>query len=76
MAGEQRRLDIYGDSITAGNQINPVTCQPDWAGTYGRLLCEDFGANCTCAAISGKASPYVVPLLFLFGRTFDLFVPH
>jgi hypothetical protein len=50
----QRRFDIYGDSITAGNQINPDTCQPDWAGTYGRLLCEDFGANCTCAAISGK----------------------
>jgi len=22
--------------------------------TYGKLICEDFGANCTCAAISGK----------------------
>lgn len=54
VAGAQRRFDIYGDSITAGNQINPATCQPDWAGTYGKLLCEDFGANCTCAAISGK----------------------
>jgi hypothetical protein len=51
---DQRRLDIYGDSITAGNQIDPVTCRPDWAGTYGRLLCDAFGANCTCAAISGK----------------------
>jgi hypothetical protein len=50
----QRRFDIYGDSITAGNQINSDTCQPDWAGTYGKLLCEDFSANCTCAAISGK----------------------
>ena len=31
VAGAQRRFDIYGDSITAGNQINPATCQPDWA---------------------------------------------
>lgn len=29
----QRRLDIYGDSITAGNQINATTCAPDWSGT-------------------------------------------
>jgi len=50
----KRRLDIYGDSITAGNQINATTCAPDWSGTYGRLLCDDFGANCTVAAISGK----------------------
>ena len=40
--GAQRRFDIYGDSITAGNQIDPVTCQPDWAGTYGRILCDAF----------------------------------
>jgi hypothetical protein len=51
---QQRRIDIYGDSITAGNQINPATCDHDWSGTYGKLLCEDFGANCTCQAISGK----------------------
>lgn len=51
---QQRRIDIYGDSITAGNQINPETCDHDWSGTYGKLLCEDFGANCTCQAISGK----------------------
>ena len=54
IAPTQRRLDIYGDSITAGNQIDPESCQPDYAGTYGRLLCDDFAANCTCAAISGK----------------------
>lgn len=54
IAPTQRRLDIYGDSITAGNQIDPKTCQPDWAGTYGRILCDAFDANCTCAAISGK----------------------
>jgi hypothetical protein len=51
---QQRRIDIYGDSITAGNAINPETCDHDWSGTYGKLLCEDFGANCTCQAISGK----------------------
>ena len=34
---QQRRIDIYGDSITAGNQINPETCDHDWSGTYGRL---------------------------------------
>jgi hypothetical protein len=50
----QRRIDIYGDSITAGNQINATSCAPDWSGTYGRILCESFHANCTCAAISGK----------------------
>ena len=46
IAPTQRRLDIYGDSITAGNQIDPKTCQPDWAGTYGRILCDAFDANC------------------------------
>ena len=51
---QQRRIDIYGDSITAGNQINPDTCDHDWSGTYGKLLCQGFGANCTCQAISGK----------------------
>ena len=50
----QRRIDIYGDSITAGNAIDPETCDHDWSGSYGKLLCEDFGANCTCQAISGK----------------------
>ena len=54
LSKQQRRIDIYGDSITAGNQINPETCDHDWSGTYGKLLCEDFGANCTCQAISGK----------------------
>lgn len=24
------------------------------SGTYGRLLCDDLGANCTVSAISGK----------------------
>lgn len=40
--------------ITAGNQIDKATCKPDHQGTYGAKLCEDFGANCTTTAISGK----------------------
>lgn len=50
----QRRLQIIGDSITAGNQINKQDCKPDHSGTYGALLCEHFKANCTTLAISGK----------------------
>jgi hypothetical protein len=49
-----RRLQIIGDSITAGNQIDPVTCEADHSGTYGRQLCVSFGANCSTQAISGK----------------------
>lgn len=48
-----RRLQVVGDSITAGNQINNVTCQPDHSGTYEAYLCSHFGANCSTQAISG-----------------------
>lgn len=54
LPANQRRLDIYGDSITAGDSIDPVNCGPDWAGSYGRILCDHFKANCSCAAIAGK----------------------
>jgi len=55
-AQRQRRLQIIGDSITAGNQISNECscCKPDHSGTYGALLCEYFDANCTTLAISGK----------------------
>ena len=49
-----RRLKIIGDSITAGNQIDKASCQPDHWGTYGAKLCRYFDANCTTLAISGK----------------------
>merc|ERR1719336_885760 len=52
-AQRQRRLQIIGDSISAGNQVN-ADCSPDHSGTYGALICEHFGANCTTTAISGK----------------------
>jgi len=34
----QRRLDIYGDSITAGNQIDAITCDPDWSGPVDSIF--------------------------------------
>ena len=49
-----RRLQIIGDSITAGNQIDPVTCAADHIGTYGARLCQKFDADCQTLAISGK----------------------
>ena len=49
-----RRLQIIGDSITAGNQIDPVTCADDHFGSYGSILCASFGADCQTLAISGK----------------------
>ena len=53
-APSTRRLQIIGDSITAGNQIDHVTCAPDHYGTYGAKLCERFDASCQTLAISGK----------------------
>jgi lysophospholipase L1-like esterase len=47
-----RRLQIIGDSVTAGNQI--AGNLPDHSGTFGAKLCEYFEANCTTLAISGK----------------------
>jgi hypothetical protein len=48
-----RKMLVFGDSITAGNQIDKATCAPDHSGTYGAKLCEAFSANCTTTAISG-----------------------
>jgi hypothetical protein len=48
-----RSLLFIGDSITAGNQIDPNTCADDNWGTYGAKLCRAFDADCTTAAISG-----------------------
>lgn len=53
-APRTRRLQIIGDSITAGNQIDKATCEPDHHGTYGAKLCERFEASCQTLAISGK----------------------
>jgi len=70
-----RRLQIIGDSITAGNQINPDTCSDDNLGTYGERLCSHFDADCQTLAISGKGL-YVnccdtdVTMTTLFQRTF------
>ena len=49
-----RRLAIVGDSITAGNQIDPATCAADHLGTYGARLCQRYNADCQTLAISGK----------------------
>ena len=60
-----RRIDIIGDSITAGSQFDndhpsrPVVCN-DWIVTnsvwsnWHSYLCRAFGANCTVIAWSGK----------------------
>lgn len=50
----KRSLLFIGDSITAGNQIDEVTCEDDHWGSYGAQLCRYFNANCTTSAISGK----------------------
>jgi len=69
-----RRLQIIGDSITAGNQIDPATCADDHLGTYGARLCQLFDADCQTLAISGKGL-YVnccdkdVTMTELFART-------
>lgn len=49
-----RRLTIIGDSITAGNQIDNVTCAADHLGTYGARVCQAFDADCQTLAVSGK----------------------
>eukprot|EP00928_Gymnodinium_smaydae_P081169 TRINITY_DN64731_c0_g1_i1.p1 TRINITY_DN64731_c0_g1~~TRINITY_DN64731_c0_g1_i1.p1 ORF type:complete len:403 (-),score=59.18 TRINITY_DN64731_c0_g1_i1:108-1316(-) len=50
----ERRLLVVGDSMSAGNQIDPIGCNPDQSGTYATKLCRHFDANCTTLAISGK----------------------
>lgn len=52
-APRTRSLFFIGDSITAGNQIDPGTCTDDNWGSYGAKLCRRFDADCTTAAISG-----------------------
>ena len=49
-----RRLQIIGDSITAGDSIDPVTCASDHLGSYGARLCQHFDADCQTQAIGGK----------------------
>jgi hypothetical protein len=59
-----RRIDIVGDSITAGSQYDPEHALPvvcnDWLVTnsvtynWESYLCRQFGANCTTIAWSGK----------------------
>ena len=49
-----RRLQIIGDSITAGNQIDPDSCADDHLGTYGARACQHYDAECQTLAISGK----------------------
>lgn len=53
-ARPQRRLQIIGDSITAGNQIDPESCADDHLGTYGARLCQHYDADCQTLAVSGK----------------------
>lgn len=59
-----RRIDVVGDSITAGSQYDPehptpVICN-DWLVTnsvtynWESYLCRQFRANCTTIAWSGK----------------------
>lgn len=50
----QRRLQIIGDSITAGDAIDPVTCANDHLGSYGARLCQHFAVDCQTLAIGGK----------------------
>ncbi len=54
----ERRILILGDSITAGNAIYRPLCAnasgDDLSASYGALLCDDFGANCTTLAVSSK----------------------
>lgn len=52
-APRARSLFFIGDSVTAGNQIDPSTCVDDNWGTYGAKLCRRFDADCMTAAISG-----------------------
>jgi len=58
-----RRLVIIGDSITAACALvafPPAPCsdttgwQSDYTLSYGHLLCNNFSANCTSIAVSGK----------------------
>ena len=59
-----RRIDIIGDSITAGSQYDPEHTTPlicnDWRITntvtnnWESYLCRLFDANCTIVAWSGK----------------------
>ena len=59
-----RRIDIIGDSITAGSQYDPEHALPivcnDWLVTnsvtynWESYVCRYFGANCTTIAWSGK----------------------
>lgn len=70
-----RRLQIIGDSITAGNQINAVTCDDDNWGSYGQLICDQFDADCQTLAISGKGiyqncCDFNETMTTLFERTF------
>ena len=58
------RIDIIGDSITAGSQYDPEHAVPiicnDWLVTnsvtynWESYLCREFAANCTIVAWSGK----------------------
>jgi lysophospholipase L1-like esterase len=55
-----RKLLFIGDSITAGNGFYRSQCNPpnasscDLSMSYGSLLCQAFGANCTTLAVSSK----------------------
>jgi hypothetical protein len=49
-----RRLQIIGDSITAGDAIDPVTCANDHLGSFGARLCQHFAVDCQTLAIGGK----------------------
>ena len=61
-----RSLFFIGDSVTAGNQIDPDSCVDDNWGTYGAKLGRRFDADCATAAISGAG--IFVNAGFLFGN--------
>lgn len=56
-AERTRRLMIFGDSITAANQVTKPCSNAsdnDHSRSYVSLLCEAFEANCSTVAVSSK----------------------
>ena len=56
-AERARRMMIFGDSITAANQVSKPcdnATDNDHSRSYGFLLCEAFEANCSTVAVSSK----------------------
>jgi lysophospholipase L1-like esterase len=56
-AERSRRMLIFGDSITAANQVSKPcdnATDNDFTRSYAFLLCEAFAANCSAVAVSSK----------------------